>query len=1380
LVKADSNGNKQWSQVIGGEGGDIGSYIKQIAPEQYIITGRTNSYGAGNVDIYTVKVSAEGTPIWEKTLGGDDEDESYCIQPTSDGGYIVVGSTNSYGSGNHDVYLIKLEPEIEPNNSPTADAGPDQTVTDTDGDGQEDVTLDGSGSDDPDGSIESYVWTEDGTQIATGVSPTVTLSIGNHTITLTVTDDDGATDTDDVAIKVQEAGNEPPTANAGPDQTFTDTDDNGSESVTLNGNGSDDPDGTIESYVWTEDGTQIATGVNPTVTLSVGTHTITLTVTDDDGATDTDDVAITVQEAGNEQPAANAGPDQTVTDTDGNGQEAVTLDGSSSDDPDGSIESYVWTEDGIQIATGVSPTVTLSVGTHTITLTVTDDDGATDTGEVEITIQQAENQTPIVRSADIDISGLPQTMYPDIFYTVTAKYYDPDGRTDLKNCYLRLNHPDKPLTMMWYQSDDHAVPWAGEEGEAYLTEVDADAKEVSNGDEGYEITWSFKINDSWPEVENAIDFGVFASDDGGLESGWDHDDKNASFIPEEIGTITGRVTDASTNEGIVGAALLLDPDPFPVCYITDENGNFSFLIPAGTYDVTASASGYSTLTKSVTVTTGETVEVNFTLQIPVIIIPGLMGSYLEHSGDMVWNPDAAKWKIWQHELQELDDPDWFLTSNDISHDYYSPLWEALDNWGFSDPVRLEYPFSTNQAWQTDRDLFLFCYDWRQDLVDAATNLKFAVQWILDHSGASQVNIIAHSMGGLVARTYINLSENYSDKVRKLILLGVPSHGSVASYIALHPDLGCVLPFWQPWPLENTDWGIPVCASALADAVKDLPGLYQLLPTPKSFRDLYSYVFVDNWSYTAPGELSNGAEGALNSWDATYVENPDSRLANEELVNLAKRRHENTLGESLRFDGELYLFVGTNLETPLYVAKVGQIIYTSPPHSSTPAISNTHWDIYFSNGDKRVLARSAATLDIESSDPKRVILTFPGADHSGKLIQSAATLEIIGQILENTYSGEFIRHLNGRTEVPSFPAPLYSKIRLCSPAELRVYNEDGELVAGTDDERVTVIEETSCFVLGETKIVVLPSTESYRIEVVGTDSGKFTLDLSTCEGETTTKRYAFVEVPVEEGSIGDVTFDPQASSVPTMEMDINGDGTIDQSIMSEPGNTSLGSNSTLSFYNGLVTLLFGEIISAGHTICESIDSLEGVDLSFHPITPFYWLSTSARFSGPISITMQYEEIDATEGTESELRLYRITGESTIEDITQQLDPTANTVTGQTDGFSYFVVGYPLGDFLAGKLLTHGPNPVPAEGCIFWLNLPDDAVDVTLKIFDIDGAELANIPVDPAADRYPTTGRWIPEDDQGRLLGTGLYLYILEIEHADGTTTYSQVQKMVIQR
>jgi len=82
---------------------------------------------------------------------------------------------------------------------------------------------------------------------------------------------------------------------AGPDQTVTDSDDDGSEGVTLDGSGSSDSDGTLISYTWSTGSGQLATGVSPTVTLTVGTHPITLTVTDDEGASDSDIVTIVVE-----------------------------------------------------------------------------------------------------------------------------------------------------------------------------------------------------------------------------------------------------------------------------------------------------------------------------------------------------------------------------------------------------------------------------------------------------------------------------------------------------------------------------------------------------------------------------------------------------------------------------------------------------------------------------------------------------------------------------------------------------------------------------------------------------------------------------------------------------------------------------------------------------------------------------------------------------------------------------------------------------------------------------------------------------------------------------------------------------------------------------
>ena len=115
----------------------------------------------------------------------------------------AAGFDTKYGYG-----LVDAEKAALPtgNQPPVADAGLDQTVIDADGDDKEAVTLDGSGSYDPDGTSLSYMWTEEGNQLSTGVSFTHDFAVGTHTVTLTVTDNDGATDSDEVIITVEPGG----------------------------------------------------------------------------------------------------------------------------------------------------------------------------------------------------------------------------------------------------------------------------------------------------------------------------------------------------------------------------------------------------------------------------------------------------------------------------------------------------------------------------------------------------------------------------------------------------------------------------------------------------------------------------------------------------------------------------------------------------------------------------------------------------------------------------------------------------------------------------------------------------------------------------------------------------------------------------------------------------------------------------------------------------------------------------------------------------------------------------------------------------------------------------------------------------------------------
>jgi hypothetical protein len=109
LIKTDGNGLEQWNQTFGGIEFDVGSNVKQTTVGDYIITGRTASFGAGNKDVYLVKTDASGVEQWYQTFGGSAFDLGTCVDQTTDGGYIICGGTDSYGAGARDLYLIKTD-----------------------------------------------------------------------------------------------------------------------------------------------------------------------------------------------------------------------------------------------------------------------------------------------------------------------------------------------------------------------------------------------------------------------------------------------------------------------------------------------------------------------------------------------------------------------------------------------------------------------------------------------------------------------------------------------------------------------------------------------------------------------------------------------------------------------------------------------------------------------------------------------------------------------------------------------------------------------------------------------------------------------------------------------------------------------------------------------------------------------------------------------------------------------------------------------------------------------------------------------------------------------------------------------------------------------
>jgi hypothetical protein len=109
LIKTDGLGNQQWYRTFGRQWDDYGYSVQQTTDGGFIIAGRTSSYGAANYDVYLIKTDGLGNQQWYRTFGGNNYDCGYSVQQTTDGGFIIAGSTGSYGAGSDDVYLIKTD-----------------------------------------------------------------------------------------------------------------------------------------------------------------------------------------------------------------------------------------------------------------------------------------------------------------------------------------------------------------------------------------------------------------------------------------------------------------------------------------------------------------------------------------------------------------------------------------------------------------------------------------------------------------------------------------------------------------------------------------------------------------------------------------------------------------------------------------------------------------------------------------------------------------------------------------------------------------------------------------------------------------------------------------------------------------------------------------------------------------------------------------------------------------------------------------------------------------------------------------------------------------------------------------------------------------------
>jgi hypothetical protein len=109
IIKLNASGDTIWTRTYGGIGYEWGAYLQQTTDGGYIIAGQTPAFGAGGFDAYLIKIDVAGNLSWTKTYGGSGLEIGSAVQQTTDGGYILSGQIDSYGAGSTDFYLVKTD-----------------------------------------------------------------------------------------------------------------------------------------------------------------------------------------------------------------------------------------------------------------------------------------------------------------------------------------------------------------------------------------------------------------------------------------------------------------------------------------------------------------------------------------------------------------------------------------------------------------------------------------------------------------------------------------------------------------------------------------------------------------------------------------------------------------------------------------------------------------------------------------------------------------------------------------------------------------------------------------------------------------------------------------------------------------------------------------------------------------------------------------------------------------------------------------------------------------------------------------------------------------------------------------------------------------------
>ena len=501
---------------------------------------------------------------------------------------------------------------------------------------------------------------------------------------------------------------------------------------------------------------------------------------------------------------------------------------------------------------------------------------------------------------------------------------------------------------------------------------------------------------------------------------------------------------------------------------------------------------------------------------PVIIVPGIMGSRLNRvSGDQgeVWPNIEEMKRLLNNNDAYLDELILDNNGNQILSQEMSPT--AVINRGSILGIDVVFYGGLmenfiDQGYVSSATLFAVPYDWRLDLADEVDRLDTAVQSAIANSPTGKINIVAHSMGGLLVKEYLNNLPDTSF-VDKLVIAGVPQLGAPKAFKALMYG-------------DNMSFGIGPIDILNPERVKiiseNMPGVYELLPTRK-------YIDTADVEGGYVKDFRGGASNTLNYDETTELMEGDGR--NGGLIQLADSFHGNL--DSDQFNAtNVYNIIGCQRSTP------GKFLLYDDEVNMSPV-----------DGDGTVPLGSA--LNIPNSNNTYYALNNEAEINHMGLIREENSLQLINNIINSDLSNlpEGISEsvydcFDGSVDLTD-EKTIY--VSTHSPVELHVYDMDGNHLGPNADGDIDLqIPGGDYEIIGHNNFAILPDG-NYEIVVDATGAGEFDLEIETYADLVPQNKVTYIDVPVEnENSVASLNYIGPTGDL-ALKLDNEGDEVIDE-------------------------------------------------------------------------------------------------------------------------------------------------------------------------------------------------------------------------------------------